>query len=248
MHCLTPWGQWAVELLQCIATPPGCSRVWNSYNAVPHCLGGGGSAVLCNTLPHCLGALGGGTPTTRCQTAGGQGALKLLSYIAILCRGRGRWNSFTASGQLVVLPLQYTTSLPGGSGQWKSCNELPYCLGAVDSVTPAMHYQFVRGAVQHVSCSATVLGGSEQLNSSPALPYSLGAGGGGTRAMQCLASWGQWAVQLLQYNAFLPWGNGEWNACNALPHCLGEAGGATSAVQRHTAWGPWPLELLECIA
>ena len=45
-HCLTAWGQWAVELLQCTASLPGGSGLRNS----------------CNTPPHCLGAEGSGTP------------------------------------------------------------------------------------------------------------------------------------------------------------------------------------------
>ena len=39
MHCLTAWGQWAVELLQCSAPLPGGSGQRNSCNALPHCLG-----------------------------------------------------------------------------------------------------------------------------------------------------------------------------------------------------------------
>ena len=53
MHCLTAWGQWAVELLLCTATLPEGSGQWNS----------------CNALPHCLGALGSGTPAMHCHAA-----------------------------------------------------------------------------------------------------------------------------------------------------------------------------------
>ena len=42
-HCLTAWGQWAVQLLQCSATLPGGSRECNSCNALPHCVGALGS-------------------------------------------------------------------------------------------------------------------------------------------------------------------------------------------------------------
>ena len=45
MHCLTAWGQWAVQLLQCTASLPGGSRQCNSCNALPHCLWAVGSAT-----------------------------------------------------------------------------------------------------------------------------------------------------------------------------------------------------------
>ena len=46
-------GQWAVGLLECIATLPV----------------GSGQCSSCNALPHCLGALGSGTPAIHCLTA-----------------------------------------------------------------------------------------------------------------------------------------------------------------------------------
>ena len=39
MHCLTAWGQWAVQLLQCTVSLPRGSGQCNSCNAQPHCLG-----------------------------------------------------------------------------------------------------------------------------------------------------------------------------------------------------------------
>ena len=62
MHCLTAWGQWAVELLQCTTSLPGGSGQWNA----------------CNALLHCLGAVGSGTPAMHCPTALGQRAVQLL--------------------------------------------------------------------------------------------------------------------------------------------------------------------------
>ena len=53
MHCLTAWGQWAVELLQCSAPLP-----W-----------GGGQRNSCNALPHCLGAVDTVTPAVHRLTA-----------------------------------------------------------------------------------------------------------------------------------------------------------------------------------
>ena len=82
--CLTACGQWVVELLVCTATLSGGSGQWNSYNALPHCLGAVGSATpamhshtawgqwnSCNALPHCPGAVGSGTPALRGPPAGG---------------------------------------------------------------------------------------------------------------------------------------------------------------------------------
>ena len=53
MHCLTAWGQWPVELLQCTASLPWGSGQWNSCNALPHCPGAVGSGTL---AMHCLTA------------------------------------------------------------------------------------------------------------------------------------------------------------------------------------------------
>ena len=112
MHCLTVWGQWAVELLQCTASLPLNSRQCNSCNALPHCLGAVDSATPAMYCLTALGAVGSATPAMHCLTALGQWAVELL---------------------------QCTASLPGGSGQCNSCNALPHCLGAVGSATPAMH-------------------------------------------------------------------------------------------------------------
>ena len=61
-HCLTAWGQWAVQLLQCTASLPGGSGQCNS----------------CNALPRCLGAVGSATSAMHCLTALGQLAVELL--------------------------------------------------------------------------------------------------------------------------------------------------------------------------
>ena len=131
MHCLTAWGQWAAELLQCTASLPGGSGQWNS----------------CNALPHCLGALGSATSAIHCRTAWGQWAAQLLQCTASLPWGSGQWTScnapphclgavdsgtpathfLTASEQWAVQLLQCTASLPGGSGQCNSCNGWSDC-------------------------------------------------------------------------------------------------------------------------
>ena len=61
-HCLTAWGQLAVQLLQCTASLPGGSGQCNS----------------CHALPHCLGAVGSATSAMHCLTALGQLAVELL--------------------------------------------------------------------------------------------------------------------------------------------------------------------------
>ena len=53
IHCLSAWGQWAVELLSSTATLPRGSGQWN----------------FCNALPYCLGAMGSATPAILCLTA-----------------------------------------------------------------------------------------------------------------------------------------------------------------------------------
>ena len=79
MHCLTAWGQWAVQLVH---TQPRSLGVVSSATPAMHCHtawwwwavqllqysaslpGGSGQCNSCNTLPHSLGAVGSGTPAT----------------------------------------------------------------------------------------------------------------------------------------------------------------------------------------
>ena len=103
MHGHTACGQWAVKLVQCIATLPAGSGLWNSCNELPQCPGDSGLWKGCNALPHCLWAVGGGVAAMHGHTASGQRALELL---------------------------QCTATLLGGSGQWKTCNALPHCVRA----------------------------------------------------------------------------------------------------------------------
>ena len=76
-HCRTAWGQWAVKLLQYIASLPGGSGQWD----------------FCNAPPHHLGALGSGTPATHCLTAWGHWAVELLQRTASRPGGSEQWNS-----------------------------------------------------------------------------------------------------------------------------------------------------------
>ena len=77
MHCLTDWGQWAGELLQYIASPPGGSGQWDCRNR----------------LPHYLGAVDSGTLAMHCLTSWGQCAVQFLQHTASPPRGRRQWNS-----------------------------------------------------------------------------------------------------------------------------------------------------------
>ena len=124
MHCLTAWGQWAMQLLQWIASLP-----WGS-----------GRCNSCNALSHCLGAVGSATPAMHCLTAWGQWAVGLLQCTAPLPGGSAvlllqytaslpgavgsgtpAMHCLTAWGQWVVRLLQWTASLPGSSGQCQGC-------------------------------------------------------------------------------------------------------------------------------
>ena len=144
MHCLTVWGQWAVELLQCAASLPLNSRQCNSCNALPHCLGAVDSATLAMYCLTALGAVGSATPAMHCLTALGQWAVEFLQCTASLAGGSGQCNSCNALPHCL-----------GGSGQCNSCNALPHCPGAVGSGTPAIHCLTAWGqwAVQLVQCT-----------------------------------------------------------------------------------------------
>ena len=77
MHCLSAQGQWAVELLQCTASPLWGSRWWDS----------------CNALPHCSRAVGSGIRPMQCHTAWSQGVVELLRCTPSLPGGSGQCNS-----------------------------------------------------------------------------------------------------------------------------------------------------------
>ena len=80
MHCLTAWGQWTVQLLQCTASLPGGSGQCNSRT----------------TLPHCLWAVDSATSAMHYPTTWGQWAVGLRQYTAALPWGSGQRNSCNA--------------------------------------------------------------------------------------------------------------------------------------------------------
>ena len=182
MHCLTVWGQWAAELLQCTASLPSGQWAVQLLQCSASLAGGSVQPNSCNALPHCPGAVGSATPAMHRLTVWGQWAVELL---------------------------QCTASLPLGSRQCNSCNALPHCPGAVGSATPAMHCLTALGAVgsaapamlcltgrgqcaaQLLQCTASLPWGSGQWNSCNTLPHCLGAVGSAALAMHCLTALGQ---------------------------------------------------------
>ena len=161
-HCP---GHWAVQLLQCTATPPR----------------GRGQCDSCIALPHCIGAVGSGTHATHYHTAWGRRAVELLQRTALLPGGSGQCNSCNAlphclgavgSGTPAMELPQFTATLPVGSGQCNSCNALPYRMGAVGRATAVMLRLTSLGDGE--SCQ----GGGRCLKSA-------------TLAMYCHTTWGQ---------------------------------------------------------
>ena len=87
MHYHTAWGQWAVQLLQCTATPPGGGGQSNFCNARAHQLGDGDS---CPRGGCCLKSP---NPAMHGLTAWGQRAVQLMQCPASLLGGSGQCNS-----------------------------------------------------------------------------------------------------------------------------------------------------------
>ena len=251
MHCHTARGKWAVQLVQCTATLPGCTGQRNSCNALPQCLGQWSS---CNALPHRVGAVGGGTPAMPC-----------LTYcVGAVGSATPAMHSHTTWGQWAVELLQCTASPPGGSRRWNSCNAQPHCPGALRNGVPSMHCHTTWGrwAVEILQCTATQPGGGRRCNSCNALPHCLGAVGSGTLAIHChtargqwavqllqcthcLTAWGQWAVVVLQCTTALYVGTGEYNSCNAPPQWALELLQCPASL---TAWRQWAVQLTQCTA
>ena len=129
-YCLTAGGQWALELLQHIASLPGA-------------VGGGTPSGMRDSnkaLPHCLGVVGSGTPATHRLTARGQWAVEPLQCTTSLPRGHEQLGSCNA---LPHCPGALGSGTPAthcltawGQRAVGVCNALPHCLGAVGSGTP----------------------------------------------------------------------------------------------------------------
>ena len=113
-----------MQLLQCTASLPWCSRQCNSYNA----------------LPHYRGALGSGTPAIKCLCLGAVGSANPVMHRLIAW---GQW----------AVGLQHTASLTARSGLWNSCNKVAHCLRVVGGATPALHCLTALGSGQCNSCN-----------------------------------------------------------------------------------------------
>ena len=227
-----------MELLQRTAALPGGSGRWIFCYMLPHRLGGSGQCNSSNALPHCLGAVDNVTPAMHCRNAWGQWAGELLHCTAPPPGCSGQWNSINAlphcpggsalmefhcplppGSEAVHCRICTTLILPhclGGSAQCNSSNALPYCLGAVDNVTPPMHCRTAWGqwAVVPLQRTGSLPGETGRWSSCNALPYCLG-------------------------------GSGQWNSCNTPPHSLGVVGGGTPAMHRRTAWGQRAVEFVQ---
>ena len=195
MHCLTAWGQWAVQFLQCTASLPGGSEAVQLLQCTATSPGGGGQWDSCNTfppclecnsrnaLPHRLGAVGSGTLAMHGLTARGQWAVLLPLCTASLLRGSGQWNSCNALPRCLGAV---------GTGHCYSCCAVPHSSGAVGSGTPAMHCRIAWGqwAVELVQYTASLPRGSGQCNFCYVLPNCPGAVGNGPSAMCGPLRWG----------------------------------------------------------
>ena len=69
MQCLTAWGQWAVQLLQCTASLPGGSGQCNSCNTLSHCAWAQRAVQLMQCTAPLPGAVGSATAAIHCLTA-----------------------------------------------------------------------------------------------------------------------------------------------------------------------------------
>ena len=155
MRCLTALGQWALQLLQCTASPPWGSGQWNS----------------CNALPQGLGAVGSATSAKQCPTACRQWAVQLLQCTASMPSGSRQCNSCNAPphclGAVGSGTPATTASTPGGSGQCNFRNALPQGLRAVGTGPLAIHCLTALGqwALDLLHYTASLPGGNGQCNS-----------------------------------------------------------------------------------
>ena len=90
MHCLTAWGQWAVQLLQCTASLPWGQWAVELLQCTASLTWRTGQWNSCNALPQCLGAVGTETSAMHCLNAWGQWAVQLLQCTASLPWGSGQ--------------------------------------------------------------------------------------------------------------------------------------------------------------
>ena len=179
--------------------------------------------LLC-TATHSLEAMGRGTPATHWLTEEFN-CPPPLSGVAV----------HRQELHYPLPPGRCTASLLRGSGLWNCCNALPHCLGAVGSVTPAMHCLTTceQWEAELLLCSATLTGGSGLWNCCNALPHCLGAVSRGTPSRglpHCLGA------------------RSSETPAHAPPHCSGVVGSGTPTMHRLTACGSYAVEPLLCKA
>ena len=162
MHCLTAWGQWAVQFVQYNASLQHGGRgvlprrrlLWGQWAvdllqytaSLPW---GSGPCNSCNALPHRLRAVGSGTLAMRGPTNSQDGEC-CPGGCHCPKSGTPAMHCHTAWARWAVELMACTASLPGGSGWCKPCNTLPHCSRGdgescpgggccLKSGTPAMH-------------------------------------------------------------------------------------------------------------
>ena len=249
MHCLTAWGQWAVELLQCTASLPGGSGQCNSCNALPHRLGVLGSGTPAMRGPtswgdgeSCQGGGGGrksGPPAMHCHTAWAQWAVELLQCTAgvvwcgvvwcgVVCRRR--WYQMAMAGMPCIQEMQ-----TGGC-----VSKRALCVVCCTPVAEGRQSPRGRAAIVQ-GC----LGEALPLCLMVPLKFSLGLGLCGSTPWSRRDEAGTWAAEILQHAATLcrvvgsedhsvychtVVGGELWNSLCTLPHSLGAMGNRTPSV------------------
>ena len=186
-------------------------------------VGGNGQWGSFNTLPHCWGAVGSGSPSVHCHTAGEQWAMNLLLYSATPVQSGGQWDSFRTPPHC-----------------WGSPATLPHHRGAAGRESPAVHRHTAREqwAVGILQDTVTLLGGSGQWNSSRS----------GSPSAHCHTAREHGAEELVLYIAALLGSNGSWNSLCKQPHYCGVLGSATPSLHYYTPMEQWAMGLLVYVA
>ena len=149
VHRRTAWGQWAVELLQHTAAPPGGSGKWNPCG---HTVLGQWAVVR----SYCLGAVGTRSPSAHRRTTLGQRAVEFLRYTAAQPWSSGKWIACgtvpCALRQGAVELLQYTAAPPRGTTEWNSHVSLLHCSGHCNSYRTPPHSLGAAGRESSAAC------------------------------------------------------------------------------------------------
>ena len=115
-HCPTACGQWEVELLLCTATLPRGQEPSEHRPCTPSLPRGSGQWNSFHALPYCLGVVDSATLAIHCRNAWGWWAVQLLQHTASLPGSSGEWN--------------YCYALPLCLGAKAVRNAVMHCLAA----------------------------------------------------------------------------------------------------------------------